>query len=139
MLITLSFEIPGLPKGKGRPKFTTRGGFAKAVTPKDTVEFENLVRMAFVEQVKDHEIIAGPVDMEILAFFPVPKSASKRKREAMLNGDILYTKKPDTDNLAKSICDALNNIAYRDDSQIYSLQVMKVYAETPKTAVFLRY
>jgi Holliday junction resolvase RusA-like endonuclease len=36
-------------------------------------------------------------------------------------------KKPDADNIAKIICDALNGIAYRDDTQIISLKVLKIY------------
>lgn len=37
------------------------------------------------------------------------------------------TLKPDIDNIAKIICDGLNSIAYKDDKQIISLQVLKVW------------
>ena len=39
------------------------------------------------------------------------------------------TLKPDADNIAKIICDGLNSIAYKDDKQIISLQVLKVWTD----------
>ena len=43
-----------------------------------------------------------------------------------MNG-AFYTKKPDCDNIAKIILDALNGIAYDDDSQVAMLNVVKLY------------
>ena len=36
-------------------------------------------------------------------------------------------KKPDADNIAKSVLDALNGFAYNDDNQIVCLTVQKLY------------
>lgn len=134
----ITFTIPGAPFGKQRPKFSTRGGFAKAYTPKETVSYENLVKLEYERQcagqkfADDAEIMA-----EITAYFPIPKSASKKAREAMDAGSIRPTKKPDCDNIAKTILDALNNIAYTDDKQIVLLQVGKFYREEPCVIVCL--
>ena len=46
-------------------------------------------------------------------------------------------KKPDADNIAKIICDALNNVAYHDDTQVIELIVVKKYAREPKVKVAL--
>jgi Holliday junction resolvase RusA-like endonuclease len=54
-----------------------------------------------------------------------------------MEGDVMHTKKPDCDNLAKSILDALNGIAYDDDSQICSLTVHKFYGDTPRVEVHM--
>ena len=35
----LRFVVPGEAVGKGRPKFTMQGGFAKAYTPKKTSDY----------------------------------------------------------------------------------------------------
>lgn len=43
----IRFTVHGEPKGKGRPRFTKTG---HAVTPKDTVIYENLVRMEYLNQ-----------------------------------------------------------------------------------------
>ena len=44
----LKFTVHGEPKGKGRPRFNTKTGHA--ITPKDTVIYENLVRMEYLNQ-----------------------------------------------------------------------------------------
>ena len=45
-------------------------------------------------------------------------------------------KKPDADNIAKIICDALNDVAYKDDTQVVMLTIIKKYAiEEPKVRV----
>lgn len=70
---------------------------------------------------------------------PVPKSVSKVKREKMLSGSIKPGVKPDLDNVAKSILDALNGIAYYDDNQITDLKIAKRYSEKPRVDVILKY
>ena len=66
---------------------------------------------------------------------PIPKSTSKKKHQLMAIGAIQHTKKPDADNVAKAICDALNKIAYVDDSQIVSLEVNKYYSDVPRAEI----
>ena len=56
----------------------------------------------------------------------------------MLGGDIRPTKKPDMDNVIKIIADALNKIAYRDDTQIVDCQVRKFYSEKPRVEVMIQ-
>lgn len=56
----------------------------------------------------------------------------------MLENEISPTIKPDTDNIAKSILDSLNGIAYKDDKQIVSLKVDKYYSEIPSVSVEIK-
>ena len=56
----------------------------------------------------------------------------------MLAGEVRYTKKIDADNLAKSILDALNGLAYDDDAQVCMLVVKKLYAEVERVEVILK-
>ena len=77
----------------------------------------------------------GPVKVWINADFRIPKSVSKRKREAMVAGHIRPTRKPDADNIAKVVCDALNGLAWHDDSQVVMLHVEKRFAEEPEVCV----
>ena len=56
----------------------------------------------------------------------------------MLSGEIRPTKKPDWDNSGKIIADSLNEIAYKDDSQIVDGMVRKFYGETPKVIVVIK-
>lgn len=64
-----------------------------------------------------------PLRATVTAFFTVPKSTSKKKAAA-LDGTP-HTKRPDADNVAKAILDALNGHAYNDDSAIEALTVRK--------------
>lgn len=53
----------------------------------------------------------------------------------MLDGKILPAKKPDIDNVVKAVLDALNGVAYRDDTQVVELHVRKSYSEKPRVEV----
>lgn len=132
-----AFVVRGEPVAKGRPKFTTRGGFVRAITPEKTANYETLVKLSFQEQCPDAVPFPKDVPLYVIvnAFFSIPKSASKKKAEAMRDCAIRPTKKPDCDNLAKIICDALNGIAYYDDSQVVTLEVRKFYSDEPEVYV----
>ena len=133
------FTVLGEPVGKGRPKFSTVNGFAKAYTPAKTTNFENLVRLSYQQQCNKVPYNQGEqLAAEISAFFQIPKSISKVKHDAMENGHIMPTKKPDCDNIAKAVLDALNGIAYYDDSQITHLIIRKFYSDTPRTEIVIR-
>lgn len=125
--------VPGKPQAKQRPR-VTRSGFA--FTPKETVMYENLVKVEFERQ-GGQMLHNGAIRATINNYFPVPKSASKKAQALMLEGKIPYTKKSDCDNLAKSVLDALNGIAYHDDAQVSELHVTKGYAETPRVEIIL--
>ena len=59
------------------------------------------------------------------------------KKTAMLSGELLPTKKPDIDNIVKAVLDALNEVAYRDDTQVVELQVRKQDSERPRLEICL--
>lgn len=132
----IQFTVFGTPVGKGRPKFSTFNGHAMAHTPQKTVNYENLVKLSYQHeyggQIIEKDI---PLRVEIDAFFPTPKATSKKRYNMMLEGKIRHTKKCDADNLAKAICDALNGIAYYDDSQVCELLVRKYYGPSPCVTV----
>ena len=74
--------------------------------------------------------------MRIQAFYEVPKSCSKVRRTANVKrGELLPAKKPDIDNIVKAVLDALNEVAYRDDTQVVELQVRKQYSERPRLEI----
>ena len=136
----LKFEVPGSPIGQGRPKFSTINGHAKAYDPEKSRNYKAYVRLLATQAMKDSgfTMIEGPCAIEIFAFFEVPKSKSKKFREAALNGLERPTKKPDLSNIIKGIEDALNGLAYKDDSSIVYLSVAKHYSEIARVEVILR-
>lgn len=132
----VTFEIIGEPKGKGRPRFARIGNGVRTYTPKDTENYESYIRISYLNTAGKKKL-EGQIQAEITGVFPVPKSESKKRRAAMLAGEILHTKKIDCDNLAKTILDALNGIAYDDDKQVCRLFVEKRYGEIPCVKVKL--
>ena len=116
--------IEGKIKGKARPRFNTRTGHA--ITPKDTVQYENWVKMCYKEQ-QATKYLEGPIRALIVAYYKIPKSYTKKRVEAIRRGEEYPTKKPDLDNIAKIVLDSLNKIAYDDDAQIVELTVLKRY------------
>lgn len=134
--MTFTFEIIGEPQGKGRPRFSTRGGFVKTYTPEKTASYENFVKLCYLNKYRGQKL-DGEIIAEIIAYFSIPNSFSKKKRAEAIEGKIKPTKKPDTDNIAKTILDSLNGIAFEDDKQVVSLSVKKLYGEEPKVVVVL--
>lgn len=133
----VKFEVLGVPVGKGRPRFSTQGGFVRAITPEKTANYETLVKLAYRQECGEIEPYERdiPLAAYITAYFPIPKSASKKKREEMLCGRVMHTHKPDCDNIVKAILDALNGIAYYDDSQIAQIHVGKYYSDQPRVEI----
>ena len=134
--MTAEFVVTGVPVGKGRPQFSTHNGHIHVRTPQKTVVYENLVRLEYKQQCKNIRFANNiALSVEIRAYYSIPASKSKKTKEAMSNGIIRPTKKPDCDNVIKSILDALNNVAYYDDSQVVDCQVKKFYDERPRVEV----
>lgn len=81
--------------------------------------------------------LIGPIQLWLSFIFPRPKSLT-RKRGA--NPRAWKPSKPDIDNCQKSLCDALNGIAWLDDSQVAWVCCQKLIAaadELPRVIVRL--
>lgn len=128
----MQITIPGPPQGKARARtfYNPRLGKHTSVTPSKTVLYENLIKTCYLRAHEGECYEEGPLGVNISAYYEIPKSMSKKDKEAALYGKLFPTKKPDADNIAKVICDALNGLAYKDDKQIVDLNVRKRYANT---------
>lgn len=124
----VSFTVRGKPVGKARPRVVTMNRHARAYTPQATSDYEEHVRMEYQAQCGNAYFERGvPLMVQIVAYMPIPQSASQKQRERMLRGAIACTKRPDWDNIGKIICDALNGVAWHDDAQIVRATVSKLY------------
>ena len=131
----LEFKVIGRPQGKERPRINT---FTKrAYTTKKTLEYEEQVQEAFRLKYGNIEPLEGAIHALIVAVFEVPKSYSKKRRQEILEKESLYTHRPDGDNIAKAILDSLNGLAFKDDSQVVCLTVIKIYGEESEVIVKL--
>lgn len=130
---TVTFTVAGEPQGKARPRVTRNGTY----TPKKTRDYERRVQLAYREQCGGVSFGDRQLTVTITAYMQPPGSVSKKKRAAMLAGTIYPKRKPDADNIAKAVCDALNGIAYRDDAQVSLLIVEKLYGDLPRVTVHI--
>ena len=135
----INYTVVGIPKPQARPKFfsrTLKSGkhFTSTYSPKtswfdivyiETLKIKNSLKKRLV----------GALELNLIFCMPIPKSISKKKREQLH----YVIKKPDVDNLAKAVMDAMNNTGiWEDDSQIASLQVKKIYSEEPRCLITIR-
>ena len=127
------FEVIGDIKGKARPRVNTYT--CKAYTPTNTKDYELLVKQYFKIKYPRFVPLENRLSVKIVATFKVPKTTTKKDREQIEKGLISPTKKPDIDNIVKIILDALNQMAFKDDTQITKLEVEKVYGEEEKVYV----
>lgn len=119
----IKLVVPGNPKGKGRPRFSKWGAY----TDKATKEYESRVKDIFEVSGQQGYMDKEPLFVQIKAFYNIPESYTKKRKKAIMDCLELPTKKPDADNIAKIILDALNGLAYEDDTQVITLNVIKLY------------
>ena len=140
------FVVEGEAVGKMRPKVSTLNGHASVYTPRKQIVFENWVRTEYEKAMElfhpeVHGYLFGkgvPIEIRIQISKRVPSSVSMKKRDKMLYGQIFPVVKPDIDNVAKSVLDALNRVAFYDDSQVIRLAVFKTYESRDFIAINMR-
>lgn len=118
--------IYGEPVAKGRPRFQVRGKFVQTYTPSKTLKEEKRIKEELKKWYKG-EPIECPLAITLSFNFGIPKSYTKKKVKELEEKLWVHSKKPDCDNLAKLVLDAMNGIIYKDDCQIYSLHITKRY------------
>ncbi len=118
MTDSISFVVPGEPRGKARARVLRSG---HAYTPRETLLAENEIK--HFARAAGVRVLEGPVYLVVTASYTVPKSWSKKRAAAAR----YKTSKPDGDNVAKLVKDSLNGIAWSDDAQVAVLHVEKLY------------
>lgn len=129
------FCVPGRVQAKERHRFSTLGG-AHTYTPRNTADYEALVK-AYYRKAGGKYYGNLRLHVTVDAYIAFPKSYSKNKVRELWESGLCPTAKPDCDNILKSILDALNNVAYRDDSAVVSVACRKQYA-APGSEGFVR-
>lgn len=128
--IGIQITIPMRAIPKARPRMTKAGG---VYTPNRTKEFEYqigaLCKRFFPTPYE------GKLEVIIVCTF-------KPSKTELDNDKTIYgkhcTKHGDWDNLAKSICDGLNGIAYNDDRQIVKANLEKLYSQTEYISIEIK-
>jgi len=122
---SIQVNVIGIPRAKGRPRFSRKSG--ATYTPKKTVDAEyDFLSLMLCELRKIQGLklpIETPIKLFIRFFFSFPKSWSVKKKESRPK----HTQRPDLDNLLKLVLDACNGRVWRDDSQICEIYAKKVF------------
>ena len=116
----VQFFVAMTPVGKARARVTRRGTY----TPQKTLDAERLIGWACKKAMAGRKPLEGPVRLDWVAWFPIPKSWSKKKAELA----IWHVVKPARDNIEKALADSLKGIAWVDDSQVCCGEPQKRYA-----------
>lgn len=131
----LNFTLPIVPTAQARPKHTRAG---HAYKTSDQLAAERTLE-AMLAPYMPENALDGPLELTFTACLPIPASASKKARAAMLGGEIGHTKKPDLDNLCKQLLDAMTRLRFwHDDRQLTRLVAAKRYSERPCWQVSVR-
>jgi Holliday junction resolvase RusA-like endonuclease len=138
MTFMVCFDIEGNPIPKGRPRFRRTKTFITTYTPKKTLDFEELVRKHSKEAMGPTDLLETPINVYLYFRLPIPQSYTKKAVEACLSGSQRHVKRPDLDNLAKSVLDGMNGIVFKDDSQITSLHCTKVYSNVAGVNILVK-
>ena len=128
----IQFTIKGEIKTKQRPRATVIGGHARVYSSKDTIMYENYVKSEYQRQCAYYFNGNEPLKATITAYFLPSNELAKYGQDVKY---VACMKNKDLDNIAKTILDALNGIAYEDDKQIVELHVEKYY--TPEATEYV--
>ena len=127
----IKFVVPGQAQAKQRPRWSRHHMY----TAKETVNFEMYVKEMFVISYPDFVLLEGPLTMTLTAWLMIPKSTSKKKAKLMVERVIRPSKKPDWVNISSTVCDALEKLAYKNDSQIVTAVFHKFYSHQPRLEI----
>jgi len=131
----IMFFVPGVPVPKKRPRVMKTG---ITFTPKETEVYENLVRMAFKQKYPAREPASENLHLCMTFAFPIPASAKRKKQPDKIKEGDYFFHRPDLDNLVKTVLDALNHVAFADDSQVVMMDGRKVYGTVPGAYITLK-
>ena len=139
---TIKFTVPGIPiaQPRQRSRVMNIGGksMAQNYTPTKAPinTFKAAVQMA-ASQAFSGELLTGPVFLRLSFRLDRKKHQTKKRGD---NPPLYGNKKPDLDNLMKGVCDALNGVVWRDDSQVVEVCMVKTIAagsESPGVDVMI--
>lgn len=137
----IEFKVEGKAVPQPRPRvYQTTSGKSKAVNSRQSKTYKRLVKLTAKSYMNKQRltIVECPIAVHLTFVFSPPKSYTKKKLKAIESGSLVYQKKPDLDNLAKGILDALNDTVYRDDAQIVELSVKKQYGDTDHVLIAVK-
>ena len=131
----INIIIKGKPKAQQRHRHTKRG-FTYDPSKSDKKDF-----LALIHAEAPKQPLKGDLSIKVVFGMPYVKKhyrTGKYSGELKPNPPHAYTNKPDIDNLLKFVMDAGNNVIWYDDSQIWKVEMEKIYTEHPLTSIEIK-
>lgn len=127
------------PMASPRPRFSGRGGFVKSYMPKEYTNWKKQFLLAWSLYQAEKFEQGQALSVKIIFYIKPPASFSKvKKNHPLLESEVIpVIKKPDIDNLQKSVLDALNGYAWHDDNQISDIYARKLYSLKPRIEIWI--
>lgn len=134
------FEVYGIPPAQKQTQFSCscppsdkckKWGYDPSEKEKKIIQWQ-------IKPYAPEIPFSSALEMTIVFFLPIPKSASKALRSQMINRVVLPDKKPDDDNLSYLVTNSLKGIIYDDDKRICARHIYKFYGPDPKTVIRIR-
>jgi Holliday junction resolvase RusA-like endonuclease len=129
-VIAVEFKIPGKPVAQSRPRFARRGAFVQTYDAAPAKDYKSWVKSCAVEHMTRFDIKMIPREIPLVMILTVDVDRPKARKK-----DLFPVTKPDCDNFAKGVMDALESILYTADQQIVRLIVSKHYSDRPGVTV----
>jgi Holliday junction resolvase RusA-like endonuclease len=121
----LMFTVPWPPVPTGRARAAVVAGRARIYQPSKTQAAQAALRAHVAAELGDDwQPLDVPLLLAVTAYLPMPSSMPKSRRETALP-----SKRPDVDNLARTLLDALSGLVWSDDARIVNLNIRKRYAD----------
>ena len=138
--MTRTFFAAGPVRGKGRAR-SGKGG--QHYTPDQTRLYESHIRDCYLRVNPGSRPFTGAVELWITANMTRPAShylskGGKRSDLLLPSARAYPTVKPDLANNEKAVMDALNGIAYGDDSAVVRKHSAKCYGDEEGLSVTIR-
>lgn len=128
----IGFWVKGIPKAQPRPKATRRGNRILIYTPDSADEWKRAVRKEVAFWASANTPVDWPCEIELEFYMPRIQShfrSEKKQLKLKDNAPSVHASKPDVDNLAKAVIDALVNAkVIKDDNLVWRLDVSKIYS-----------
>jgi Holliday junction resolvase RusA-like endonuclease len=129
--MSFTFSVSGNPVPQPRPRVSTAGGFARAYVPGKHPVHAYREAIAAAARGAGLNTTGEVLNVVIDAVFERPKS---HMRKSGVKADAPKLPRPDVDNIAKAVLDALQDVM-GDDSLVGRLVVEKSYGQESRTTV----
>ncbi len=122
-MTSITFTVPGPPVGWKRAR---RKGH-QYYTDKKMAAYQSSIQ--WTAKAAGATLLTGPIRLLIQVYLPIPKSFTQKQRIEALNRVSRPMPKGDIDNIAKTVMDALNKIAYPDDRAVTDLAISRYFGD----------